>query len=151
MDVGYKNEQGKFSLRAAALIINDNRLLLVKNDKCECYYTVGGGIQQNESSNSAVLRECYEETGCHFEIDRLIFVQERFYKIAGACYHEIVLFYLMKEMNIKLQSGANTDQKDEHLHWIPIEELDSVNVVPAFLKEAVKCIPNEVTHIISYE
>ncbi len=30
MDVGYKNEEGNFSLRAAALIINDNCLMKEK-------------------------------------------------------------------------------------------------------------------------
>lgn len=61
MDVGYKNTNGNFSLRAAALIIVDGCLLLAKNDKYDCFYTVGGGIQQNETSDNAVIRECYEE------------------------------------------------------------------------------------------
>lgn len=55
MDVSYGNANGKFSLRAAALIIHDNKLLLAKSDKYDCYYTVGGGIRQNESSDSAVI------------------------------------------------------------------------------------------------
>lgn len=151
MDVGYKNKEGNFSLRAAALIIDDDRLLLAKNDKYDCFYTVGGGIQQNETSENAVLRECYEETGYHFEIDRLVFVQERIYKIESACHHEVVFFYLMKKMNAGLHNGMNTDRKSEHLHWMPIEELETINIAPAFLSTAVKSIPKEVTHIISYE
>ena len=51
MDVGYKNDNENFSLRAAALIIHDNKLLLAKSDNYECYYTVGGGIHQNELSS----------------------------------------------------------------------------------------------------
>ena len=74
MNVGFKNSDGIFSLRAAALIIHENKLLLVKSDEYDCYYTVGGGIQQNESSDEAVIRECYEETGCHFEIDKLVYI-----------------------------------------------------------------------------
>ena len=64
MNVGYKGENGIFSLRAAALIIHDNKLLAAKSQDYDCYYTVGGGIRQNESSAMAVLRECFEETGC---------------------------------------------------------------------------------------
>lgn len=100
MDVGYSNTKGNFSLRAAALIIHDNDLLLAQNDQYDCYYTVGGGIQQNETSENAVIRECYEEMGCHFEIDRLVFVQERLYKVEGIDHHEIVFFYLMKKTSI---------------------------------------------------
>lgn len=151
MDVGYKNTNGNFSLRAAALIIVDGCLLLAKNDKYDCFYTVGGGIQQNETSDNAVIRECYEETGYHFEIDRLAFVQERFYKVESIYYHEVVFFYLMKKRNFELHNGINTDQKNEHLHWIPIEELENLNIAPAFLSTAVKSFPKEVTHIISYE
>lgn len=74
MDVGYRTTSGNFSLRSAGLIISDSKLLLAKSDDYDCYYTVGGGIQQNESSSNAVIRECYEETGCHYEIDRLVFI-----------------------------------------------------------------------------
>lgn len=34
MDVGYQNPSGNFSLRAAALIIHDGKLLLAKSDDC---------------------------------------------------------------------------------------------------------------------
>lgn len=151
MDVGYKHEKGNFSLRAAALVIENDCLLLAKNDNYDCFYTVGGGIRQNETSDNAVLRECYEETGYHFEIDRLVFVQERIYKIESVYHHEVVFFYLMKKMNFELHNGINTDQKNEHLHWIPVEKLETINIAPAFLSTAVKSIPIEVVHIISYE
>lgn len=39
MDVGYQNPSGNFSLRAAALIIHDGKLLLAKSDDYDCYYT----------------------------------------------------------------------------------------------------------------
>ena len=149
MDVGYKNANGKFSLRAAALIVRENKLLLAKSDKYDCYYT--GGIQQNESSDNAVLRECYEETGCCFEIDRLVFIQERFFSLENILHHEVVFFYLMKETNKELYSGKNTDLKDEHLFWVPIEALENINLVPAFLKTIVKSIPDGITRIVSHD
>lgn len=151
MDIGYKTTTGKFSLRAAALIMHENKLLLVKNQKLGCFYTVGGGIQENETSENAVSRECYEETGCQFEIDRLIFVQERFYQVESVGHHEIVFFYLMKGTDIALPNGINTDQGNEMLYWIPLEELEKINLVPTFLKTAVKELPNEIVHIISHE
>ena len=151
MNIGLKNVMGNFSLRAAALIIDNGQILLAKSDNYDCFYTVGGGIKQNETSQDAVLRECYEETGVHFEIDRLVFVQERFYTTENTEYHEVVFFYLMKKNDIKLYCGVNTDQNNEHLYWVPIEELQTLNIAPAFLSAAVKNIPTEVTHIVSYE
>lgn len=86
MDAGYKGENGNFSLRAAALIIHDKKLLVAKSQDYDCYYTVGGGIRQNE-----------------------------------------------------------------HLFWLPIEELGGINLVPVFLKTALQDIPKEVTRVVSYE
>lgn len=151
MDIAYKSEQGEFTLRAAALIINGNRLLLVKNDKYDCYYTVGGRVRQNEASQSAAIRECYEETGRRLEIDRLVFVQERFFEANGARHHEIVFFYLMKHINCDIEGGANTDLQSERLIWAPVEKLETLNLYPPFLAPALRRIPNEITHILSYE
>lgn len=151
MDIGFKTSSGNFSLRSAALVIHDNRLLVAQNDKFDCFYIVGGGIHEDESSVEAVVRELYEETGYRFEIERLIFIQERFFKVENNRHHEVVFFYLMKDADIKLQNGMNTDQLNEKLYWIPMEKLKNINLVPAFLKTVVKNIPNEITHIVSYE
>ncbi len=60
MDIGYRTSKGDFFLRSAALMIQDNRVSLAKSDNYDCFYTVGGGRQENETSDHAVLRECYE-------------------------------------------------------------------------------------------
>ena len=57
----------------------------------------------------------------------------------------------MKPADINLPNGINTDLPNEHLYWIPIEELEQINLVPAFLKTALKNIPDEIKHIVSYE
>lgn len=151
MNVEYRTSSGNFSLRAAGLIIHDNKILLARSDDYDCYYTVGGRIQQNESSENAVIRECYEETGYRFAIDRLVFIQERFFSLENKDHHEVVFFYLMKEAPFELDSGMHTDQQNEHLYWIPVEELESINLVPAFLKVAIKNIPNEIMQVVTYE
>lgn len=151
MDVGYKNSDSSFSFRSAALIIKDNKLLACKNANYDCFYTLGGGINLNEASTDAVLRELREETGYEFEIDRLVFVQERFYTLKDCHHHEVVFFYLMKNIDVNIKSGTTTDRQCEHLHWLPIDELDITNLVPAFLKTALKNIPNETVHIVSCE
>ena len=74
---------GEFSYRVAALIINNNKLLVAKHVNYPCYYTVGGRVKLNETSVEAVVREALEETGFTFEIDKLAFVQERFFEDCG--------------------------------------------------------------------
>lgn len=151
MEIRWKNDDGCFSMRAAALILRDGCVLLAKSGRHDCFYTIGGGVCQNEASTDAVLRECREETGCSFAIDRLVFVQERFYTAQGLPRHEVVFFYLMKDNGVALENGTGTDQSGEQLHWIPVEELETVNIVPGFLRTALKNLPAETVHLVSYE
>lgn len=57
MDIGFETQNMKFSMRSAALIFHNNCILPAKNDDYDCFYTVGGTIQENEASENAVLRE----------------------------------------------------------------------------------------------
>lgn len=57
----------------------------------------------------------------------------------------------MKEADIKIVSSGSTDQNHEHLYWVPIEKLKYIALVPKFLKTSLENIPNEITHIWSYE
>ena len=79
MDLTFKTEQGRFNYRVGAIIIQNGKLLMVKNKILPYYYTVGGRVKMNETSEEAVLREVFEETGVHFEIDRLGFIHENFF------------------------------------------------------------------------
>lgn len=140
-----------FSLRAAAIIIHGGRILLCKNDSHTCHYLPGGGIESGESSADAVTRELYEETGFHFEIDRLVYIQERFYTAENTSKHEITFMYLMKESSFPIPDGSSTDRKNEHLNWISLDILHEINIVPPFLASALTNLPAHPTHIITYK
>ena len=140
------------SLRAAALIVNDDRLLVAKSANYDCYYTVGGGIEINESSEDAVIREVYEETGYKLEIDRLAFIQERFVTIDHRQYHEINFYYFMKDYpDMDISNNSATDLGTETLHWLPLNNLSDVYLVPSFLKTKSLNNLTALEHIISQE
>lgn len=61
--------------RAAAIII-ENGCVLFAGNKNEDYYSIGGGVHTGESAESAVLQEVFEETGIHYEIERLAVIHE---------------------------------------------------------------------------
>ena len=80
-DVCFQTKDNRrFRLRAAAIIIEDGCVLFATNDSEHYYYSIGGGVHLGETMENAVLREVYEETGIHYEIDRLAFIQENFFK-----------------------------------------------------------------------
>lgn len=159
MDIQIYHDQNRFKLRTSALIIENNKLLLTKNTNEDdpTYYTVGGKIEMGESSREAVLREAFEETGINYTIDRLVYIQELFYKatfLPGAShFHEIIFHYLMKPTAIIDFSNDSYTQSGfkENLHWIPLEEVKNIYTYPRFLGDQLMDLPVHTEHIISYE
>lgn len=151
MDIRLKMAAGNFTLRAAALILRDGRLLVAKHDDYDCFYTIGGGIKLGETSEEAVMREVFEETGARLTVERLIFVQERFFALNRKNYHEVTFFYLMDGRTLSVADGQCTDQQEEHLYWLPVTDLSQVKLVPAFLRESLQMIPEKPVHMVSKE
>ena len=148
-DMCLNHDPYHFSLRAAALIIQNNHLLVAKHKDYDCYYTIGGGVHMNEPTEDAVLREILEETGVHAVIDRLVYVLERFYCTDSEHQHELTFFYLISTMDTPIENGSHTDQLSERMHWLPIQDLHKYPLVPEFLREELTHISPTIQHIIS--
>ena len=73
-DCGFTRENNWFRYRAAAIIIEDGCVLFAGNEREDYLYSIGGGVHMGETAEAAVLREVFEETGVHYEIDRLAFM-----------------------------------------------------------------------------
>lgn len=152
-DVG----QNRFQLRVGAVIIEDGCALMAKCDAADYYYSVGGGVKLGETAEEAVKREVFEETGLHYEVDRLLFVQENFFvdKVVakGKRFHEVCLHFLMKPMGKKeiKTDGSVCAAGLEYMHWIPLEELKSIKMFPVFYPEKLMNLPDGVEHIVTDE
>lgn len=136
--------------RIVCIVVN-NQLLVAKHDDYDCFYTIGGKVKANETSADAAIREAYEETGYHFTVDRLVYVQERFYSADDTQHHEVTFFYLMEANDTQIENGSCTAHLKERLYWLPIDELQKINLVPKFLRTALTTIPDDPVHIISQE
>lgn len=156
-DCGFTKEKNWFRYRAAAIIVENDCVLLATNDKVDYYYSVGGGVQMGEKAEDAVVREVFEETGVHYEIDRLAVIHENFFigseTLKDFNCHEIALYFLMKPRGTQeLNSNSFTqDNIKEGMVWIPIDDLDKHTVYPTFLKEYLSNKSTEILHIITDE
>jgi ADP-ribose pyrophosphatase len=152
-DLTFNVEGEIFNYRVGAIIINDGKILMVKDIGYPYYYTVGGRVKLGESSADAVVRECFEETGVRFEIDKLAFVHENFFKeeVGGKLYHEIAFFYLMKSPPGETYVSSGTDHVSEILHWLRIDELESKKIFPAFFKTKLQTAEITFEHIVENE
>lgn len=157
-DCGFTKENNWFRYRAAAIIIEDGCVLFASNQRDDYYYSIGGGVHMGETAEDAVLREVYEETGVHYEIDHLAVIHENFFNNntgtlnAFDC-HELSFYYMMKPRgNRKLNSNSISAFGDKELmHWVPLEDLDKVKAFPVFLKDYLSKEHTGVEHIVTDE
>ena len=156
-DCGFTNEKNWFRYRAGAIIVEDGCVLLAKNEKDDYYYSVGGGVHMNEKAEDAVKREVFEETGVHYEVERLAVIHENFFEgdgciLAGLHCHEIALFYVMKPRGTKeIHSDSYTHGVKENMYWIPIKDLEKHTVFPSFLRDYLSREHTEIEHIVTDE
>ncbi|KXU12221.1 MutT/nudix family protein [Streptococcus infantis] len=133
-----------FGVRATALILQ-NRKLLVTKDK-DKYYTIGDAIQVDERTEDAVVREVREELGVKAQAGQLAFVVENRFEQAGIHYHNIEFHYL-----VDLFEGAplimQEDEKSQPCEWIDLDQLQNIQLVPAFLKIALPNWDGQLRHI----
>ena len=154
-DITLNIENGYFIYRVGAIIIHDNKVLMVKNDRSPYYYSVGGRVGFGETSESAVLREAFEETGVDFEIDRLAFIHENIFHgdfFNNALCHEISFYYLMKQnenSNTAKGGSLGINGVTESLHWLRLDELPGLHLYPEFYKTELQNLKNEVGHFIT--
>lgn len=155
-DCCFTKENNWFRYRAGAIIIENDCVLFAHNKKENYLYSVGGGVHMGENAEDAVKREVLEETGVCYEIDRLAFIHENFFKGDGItedmkC-HEISFYYLMKPRGTKeLDSNSYTNGVKEEMHWIPISDLNKYKAFPAFLKDEIQNLKPGIKHIVTRE
>ena len=157
-DCGFTKENNWFRYRAAAIIIEKGWALFASNQRDDYYYSIGGGVHMGETAEEAVLREVYEESGVHNEIDYLAVIHENFFNdntgtLKGLECHELSFYYMMKPRGTKeLNSNSISAFGDKELmHWVPLEELDQGKAFPTFLKEYLSKEHKGIEHIVTDE
>ena len=143
-DFRTKSNQTVFGVRATALIVKDNRLLVVEDE--DGFYTIGGAIQVDEATEDAVVREVKEELGVASRAIQLAFIVENRFEQAGVHYHNIEFHYLvdlLEDAPLVMQE----DTKQLPCRWIALDDLHTVDLKPAFLKSALQEWDGQLRHI----
>lgn len=128
------SENMTYGVRAAALIMKDNRLLCLYHAKKNLYVVPGGAIGVGESTEEAVRREVQEELGVEIIIENLSFVAENYFKHEERDFHNIEFYYschLAKEY-------SNDDFIGDtglEVVWLPLDDLKTYHLRPVFLKD----------------
>ena len=79
MDITFCTEQGRFNYRVCAIIINDDKLLAMHDERSPYYYLPGGRVKLHETAEEAIIRELQEELRINAKIIRPLWLNQSFF------------------------------------------------------------------------
>ena len=124
-----------------AVIIQNNQILLqIKRDALSQYAVLpGGGQHKGETLPEALRRECLEEINTEVEVGELLFVRDYIsdhheFAEANGHVHELeLLFACSLPEGYQPQAGEDPDPGQIGVSWVPLSQLEAVNLYPRVL------------------
>ena len=112
----------------AAIAELDHKILLVRrtNEPSKGKWSLPAGFMDaGETPDSAIVRECFEETGLHVHV-------KKFHKLISGKTHpngsDLLLIYLVEVVSGKLEAGDDADEaKFFALHQLPPLAFENMN------------------------
>lgn len=148
MDISFKIDNEKYNYRACAIILNNDTILVMHDERSPYAYLPGGRVKMGETAEHAVVREVQEELGVASKIIRPLWLNQAFFKedVDHLHYHELCIYFLMDISESELSAKGNrfTLTEGKHVHtfeWLPFEKLKDAYFYPLFLKEDIFHLP----------
>ncbi|HEL1624741.1 TPA: NUDIX domain-containing protein [Streptococcus suis] len=147
MDFRTRHDNQIFGVRATGLVVQDEKLYLVKSPEGK-YYTLGGAIQLGETTEEAVLREMQEEIGIEVELGPLAFIDENQFTLQEKSYHQIEFLYIVTPLSnpaTNLEEGNSVRQCE----WVTFADLEKLDLNPDFLKTELANWDGQLKHFMN--
>jgi len=142
-----------------AVIIKDGKLLvnMCRDDKFGDYFSLpGGGQNQYETLQEAVVRECLEETGYFVTPVRFaalcetIFTDENFRKSHPDYTHRIYHVFICELIDDKQVMPTKKDDMQVGSEWVDISSIsskDNTRLFPVAVGDNIQSILNEIAPV----
>ena len=145
-------DDNRFNFRSAAVVIQDEHVLLHKAISDDFWALPGGRVEFFETSEDTIARELKEELGITAEVSRQLWYVENFFNYKGKNVHEVSNYFLTKlEPSSKINSERNFKGIEEDMdlifRWVLIRKLNEYVLKPSFLINGIKNLPSEVIYI----
>lgn len=104
MDISFKCENQKFNYRVCAIIVSENKILAMHDERSPYFYLPGGRVALGETAEQAVVREIREELGVTPKISRALWLNQAFFTedVDNLRYHELCIYFLMDFLDTNL-------------------------------------------------
>ena len=151
MDITFKTEEGIFNYRVCAIIVNDGKILAMKDERSPYYYLPGGRVHMNETAENAVIRELKEELDIEAEIIRPLWLSQSYFDedVTKQKFHELCLYFLVDISKTGLLQKGNEFTLTERHHiqfkWIKFACLENEYIYPLFIKKNIFNLPENLT------
>lgn len=146
----------RFILCSRGIVIHRERVLLFNVIGWDWWALPGGRAEMLERSDEALKREWREELNTAIDINRLVWVNELFFKHEGRTHHEICMYY-----SITVPQNSNVLDLEEHtckdglatlrFKWFPLSNLEQLHIRPLFLNKGLLNLPIHTENIIWYD
>jgi len=124
------------SVRVAAVVVREGRVLLARHEKAgETYWVLpGGAVEPGETLAEALRRELREEVGIEAELGELLFVNDGYRPEA-----EIVAVYFAAKLKDEQQELRLSQGKVlREVRWFAPEELAELELRPSIKEELLE-------------
>ena len=140
-------KQDKFFRKARAIIIKDNKLLVLHKIKTNTYQLPGGGINEGENAKAATQREALEETnaivkpvhylGKNYYTAKIDYKNERFIskRVEFVYVCNFVKFCNADKLGIDGEFNENVE-----LCEIPFSQINKISLSPKLKQKAIEYI-----------
>ncbi len=144
----------RFNCRAVAVIIENGRVLLHREESQDYWSLPGGRCVLKECTADAVRREMREELSIEVKVERLLWIIENFFRHEGMSYHELGFYHLV---SLPADRPPSIDEEcfegDEEgmrlvFRWFDVDALENVELYPTFLRASLKSIPPGTEHVV---
>lgn len=151
----------RFCYRVAAVIFDRGRVLIQAVEgwpdasATPFYCLPGGRVEHGETAEESIAREMREELEEDIRVERLLWFVENFFRHEGMDWHEIGLYFLvcLADGSRYLGDGPHWGIEPEidlkfRLEWHDVAGLDDVRLLPSFLRERLRQLPDQVERVV---
>ncbi|UXS34056.1 NUDIX hydrolase [Agrobacterium tumefaciens] len=147
-----------FSMRVAALIFQNDHILVQRGTKDSYWALPGGRAEIGESSQETIIREIGEELDRDCTVERLLWSAENFFAYDDYAAHELAFYYLVSLRQAFPFHGTDIvhrvlDGVEVEFRWLPAQSstLLDHDLRPRFIADRIENLPQRHEHLIVRE